>query len=131
MKIENVPQDSKYFEHLNVRDFYYAQDDEGNYHRVASLGWEAKNEALSITWDNILNEAETVREEVLARKKSPLAYHIRKRLFTVGLLASYSGIPKRKIKKHLQYDEFEQLDGDMLQRYADTLNMPVEELKKV
>jgi hypothetical protein len=131
MKVNDVPQDGKFFDKLNVRDFYYAQDDNGNYCKVASVGWEVKNEALSLTWDNILDEAETVRKEVLARKKSPLAYHIHRRLFTVGLLSSYSGIPKRKIKKHLKYDQFEQVDDDTLQRYADTLNMSVEELKKV
>jgi hypothetical protein len=131
MKIEEVPQDSRFFENVNVRDFYYALNEEGNYCKVASLGWDAKNDALSLTWDHIMEDAETIRQEVLAKKKSPLAYHMEIRLFDINILASYSGIPKRTIKKHLKYEEFERIERAFLEKYAETLHITVEELKKV
>ncbi|MDR3261011.1 MAG: hypothetical protein LBT78_04165 [Tannerella sp.] len=131
MKIEEVPQDNKYLGQTTLRDFYYALDEDGNYRRVASVGWDVKNEALSLAWERISEEAEAVRQEALAGKKSPLAYHMERRLFDIGLLASYSGIPKKTIKKHLQPGEFARLDEATLERYAGILNISVEELKKV
>jgi hypothetical protein len=131
MKIEDVPQDSRFLDDTNVRDIYYAMDSDGRYRQVTSVGWEPKNEALALTWENILEEAELLRQDVLARKKSPLAYHMKTHLFNVGILASYSGISKKVVKKHLQPEEFEQLDDATLKKYADVLNITVEELKKV
>ncbi|MDR2691236.1 MAG: hypothetical protein LBB73_02905 [Dysgonamonadaceae bacterium] len=131
MKKEEVPQDGRFLKHTNLRDIYYALDENGNYCQVQSVGWEAKNEALSLTWENILDEAESVRREVLKGEKSPLAYHIQVRLFDVGMLSAYSGIPKKTIKKHLQAKEFERIDDAFLEKYANTLDMTVDELKKV
>jgi spore germination protein GerM len=130
MKVEEVPQDGQYLACSNIRDIYYALDENGNYSQVASVGWNVKNEALSLTWENISEEAELVRQEVLAGKKSPLAYHMERLLFSPSLLAAYSGIPKKTIKKHLLPDEFAQLDETFLQKYADILNITIDELKK-
>ncbi|MDR3269662.1 MAG: hypothetical protein LBT83_11435 [Tannerella sp.] len=131
MKIEDVPQDNKYLGQTTLRDVYYALDENGEYCQVTSVGWEAKNEALALTWEHISEEAEALRQEVLAGKKSPLAYHMEVRLFDMGLLASYTGIPKKTIKKHLQAGEFALLDDASLQIYAEALSMRVEELKRV
>ncbi|MDR2628063.1 MAG: hypothetical protein LBC40_08540 [Dysgonamonadaceae bacterium] len=131
MKVEEVPQDSRFLDDTNLRDIYYALDSDGNYCQVRSVGWEPKNEALSLTWDTISEEAESLREEVLAGEKSPLAYHMTMHLLDVNLLAAYSGIPKKAIKKHLQPKVFEQLDDATLQKYAAVLNITVEELRKV
>ncbi|MDR1764273.1 MAG: hypothetical protein LBR64_10070 [Dysgonamonadaceae bacterium] len=130
MKKEEVPQDGGYLEKTNVRDVYYALDENGDYCQVLSDGWEPKTEALSMTWDNIREEAEEVRKEVIDGKKSPLAYHLQVNLMDISLLSAYSGIPKKLIKKHLQPEEFEKLDGETLEKYAQTLNITVDELKK-
>ncbi|MDR1667175.1 MAG: hypothetical protein LBS03_05730 [Bacteroidales bacterium] len=131
MKVEEVPQDGGYLKNTHLRDIYYALDDEGNYRQVASIGWEPKNDALNLTWDLIAEDAEAVRQDVLAGKKSPLAYHMAVRLFSVGLLASYSGISKKNIRKHLQAKAFEQIDEAVLAKYAETMHMSVDELKKL
>jgi hypothetical protein len=131
MKVEEVPQDNQYLGKTNVRDIYYALDEEGNYRQVSSLGWEAKNQALSLTWESISDDAEAIRRDVLAGKKSPLAYHMETHLLHAGLLASYCGIPRKTVKKHMQPDAFEQLDDAFLQKYADAIRITVEELKKV
>jgi hypothetical protein len=131
MKVEEVPQDGGYLKDTNLRDIYYALDDEGNYRQVASIGWEPKNDALNLTWDLIAEEAEDIRRDVLAGKKSPLAYHMTIRLFNVGLLASYSGISKKIIKRHMQPKEFERIDRTTLAKYAEAMHMSEEELKKI
>ncbi|KAA6333797.1 hypothetical protein EZS27_017829 [termite gut metagenome] len=131
MKVEEVPQDAGFFAHTNLRDIYYALDENGNYRQVPSVGWEPKTEALSLVWENISDEAQAIRQEVLTGKVSPLAYHIETHLFSVKMLASYMGIPSKTIKKHLQPDVFAQLDDDFLQKYAEMLSVTVEELKRV
>ncbi|MDR0843985.1 MAG: hypothetical protein LBN71_02100 [Tannerella sp.] len=131
MKIEDVPQDSRYLEHTNVRDIYYATDEDGNYRQVTSVGWAPKNDALSMTWETISETAENIRKEVLAGEKSPLAYHIEMHLFNVGILSSYTGISRKLIKKHLQPEVFNRLDEATLEKYAEVMNITVEELKKV
>ena len=131
MKAKEVPQDLKYFKDVVIRDLTYAVDDDGRYTSVVSDGWDVKNDALGIVWEDILEECEPIRRLVLAQKLSPIAYHMKRNLQNIGLLSAYSGIPKRKIKKHLRYDDFMQLDDVTLQRYADALRLSVEELKKV
>ena len=131
MKTNKVPQDLKYFKDNVIRDLNYALDEEGNYTSIVSDGWDVKNDALGIVWEDILEECEPIRQQVLAKKISPIAYHMKKNLQDIGLLSAYSGIPKRKIKKHLRYEEFMKLDEATLQKYADALRLSVEELIKV
>ncbi|MDR2138953.1 MAG: hypothetical protein LBP50_05345 [Tannerella sp.] len=131
MKIEDVPQDDKYLGRTTLRDVCYALDENGEYRQVISVGWEVKNEALSLAWESISEEAEAVRHEVLAGKKSPLAYHMEKHLFDTGLLASYAGFSGKTVRKHLHPDVFARLDDRVLGRYAEVLNISIEELKQV
>ena len=131
MKVKEVPQDLKYFKDNLIRDLNYALDEDGHYTSIISDGWDVKNDALSIVWEDILAECEPIRQQVLEKKISPIAYHMKKNLQDVGLLSTYSGIPKRKIKKHLRYEEFMKLDETTLQKYADALRLSVEELKQV
>jgi hypothetical protein len=76
-------------------------------------------------------EIEPVRIQVLEGQLSPLAYHIQRYLFNVKLLSSYTGIPKRHIKKHLKPDNFNQLDEITLKKYASAFGITVQDLKKV
>ena len=121
MNIKDVPQDEKYFKDTNIRDICYAVDEEGKYRQVASVGWEAKNQALALTWEHISEEARAIKEEVLAQKKSPLAYYMHLRLYSVGLLSAYTGISRRIIKKHLKPDGFSAAGPDYWEKYAKVL----------
>ena len=131
MKTEEVPQDLQFFKDNVIRDVMYAVDENGNYTSVLSDGWSVKNDALNAVWDDIREQCEEIRVQVMAREVSPLAYHMKKSLLSIGMLASYAEIPKRKIKKHLNYDEFMKLDNETLRKYADAMRITVEELKCV
>ena len=131
MKTEDVPQDLLYFKNNVIRDVMYAVDENGHYTSVVSDGWSVKNEALSTVWEDIREQCEEIRRQVLAKEVSPLAYHIKKSLLDIGLLSAYAEIPKRKIRKHLQYNEFMKLDEHTLQQYADAMRITVNELKQV
>jgi len=131
MKKEDVPQDLRYFKDYVVRDFTYAIGENGNYEQVVSDGWSVKNDAVGAFWDDIREQCEEIRRKVLPGKLSPLAYHIKKSMQDVGILSAYSEIPKRKIRKHLKYDEFMKLDENTLQKYAYAMRITVDELKRV
>jgi len=93
--------------------------------------WEINLDACEMVMANHFEEIEPVRNQILAGKLSPLAYHIESKFFTVSLLSSYTGISKRHIKKHLQPEDFNQLDEVTLTKYATALGISVEDLKKV
>lgn len=131
MDIKEVPQDSKYLQDTVMRDITYAVDPEGNYHAVQSLGWSPKNEALEVTLDSINDECEEIKKRVLAGEASTLEYHMKKCLMSIELLSDYTGIPKRKIRKHLRPGDFAALGNDILQKYADTMRISVEQLKNL
>jgi hypothetical protein len=93
--------------------------------------WETKAVAFSMEMESHIQEIEPIRNQVLEGKLSPLAYHIQAKFFDFKLLSSYSGIPKRHIKKHLKPENFNRLGEDTLTKYAVAFGISVEELKKV
>lgn len=131
MKVNEVPQDMKYYKDSHVRDVTYALDDTGHYTTVMSCGWEAKNDALDIAWDEIENQCNEVLERVKTGQTSLLEYYATKNLMSIDLLSSYSGFSKRTIRKHFNPKTFAALDDKTLSIYAEVLRITVEELKKL
>ncbi|MDR1097153.1 MAG: hypothetical protein LBL57_03375 [Tannerella sp.] len=131
MKKEEVPQDLQFFKDGVIRDVMYAVDEDGKYTPVISDGWQVKNDALTAVWDDIHEQCAEIRRQVQAQQASPLAYHMKMALQDVAMLASYADVPKRKIRRHLKYDEFMKADETVLQKYADALRITVEDLKRV
>jgi hypothetical protein len=128
MKKNDVPQDEGLSEGL-FEDICYALDENGNYTVVPTTGWQPKTDAMLQAWDVIHEKVEQVRQQVLAGELSPVAYYMEKNLMDVKLLADYSGLPKRKIRKHLKPDHFAGLDNQILMRYAETFGISVEMLR--
>jgi hypothetical protein len=131
MKVKEVPQDARVYINTVFSDMSYALDDDGNYVPVFSDGWEVKNDALDIALDSVNEKCEEKRQQVLAGKLSPLAYHLEKNLMDVGLVAKYTGLRRRTVKKHLKPDIFAALEDSVLQQYADALRITTEELRTV
>lgn len=131
MKIEDVPQDLKYFKGTVIRDVDYAVDADGRYQAVRSDGWAPKNEALEVTMDAIDEECQEILDRVHRGETSPLEYHAAKNVMPIDLLSDYTGISKRNIRKHFDPKKFASLDEDTLATYADALRITVDELKSV
>ena len=128
MKKKEVPQD----EGLNegrFEDVCYALDENGNYVAVLSTGWDPKTDALMQAWEVIDEKVEEVRQQVLSGAVSPIAFYMEKNLMDVKLLSDYTGLPKRKIRKHLKPDRFKDLDDKTLALYAETFGISVEILR--
>jgi hypothetical protein len=128
MKKKEVPQDEGLSDGL-FEDICYALDENGNYVIVPTTGWQPKTDALLQAWEVIHEKIEQVRQQVLAGELSPIAYYMEKNLMDVKLLSEYTDLPKRKIRKHLKPDRFNQLDEKILARYAETLGITVETLR--
>jgi hypothetical protein len=128
MKKKEVPQDEGLMEG-RFEDVNYALDENGNYVAVLSKGWAPKNDAMLQAWDVIHEKVEQVRQEVVAGKVSPIAYYMEKNIMNLSLLADYVELPKRKVRKHLKPEKFALLDDNILQRYAATFEISLEELK--
>ena len=128
MKTKEVPQDEGLYEGI-LEDVYYALDEDGKYTVVTSTGWQPKTDALLQAWDEIHEKIEQVRQKVLSGELSPIAYFMEKNLMDIKLLADYADLPKRKVRKHLKPERFIKLDDHILQRYAETFGITMEELR--
>lgn len=128
MKREQVPQDDENLLEGRTREVCYAVDEKGNYVQVLSSGWEPKNAALNQAWEQINAEAKEALEQIKAGKVSPLAFFMARCMFDVKLLSDYTDIPKRKIKAHLEPENFRQLDEATLGKYAEAFSISIDEL---
>ena len=128
MKKHEVPQDNADLLEDKAMDLCYAVDENMNYVTVPSHGWAPKNAALLQAWDVIYGRMEATRQQILQGKLSPIAYYMEKNIMDVKLLATFIGLPKWKVRRHLKPTGFRKLDEKLLRRYADIFHVPVEAL---
>ena len=99
--------------------------------KTLSQVWEEKLDAHAIASGYHAQKLDMIRRQVQDGQVSPLAYYIHKNMLTVGMLAAYTGIPKRHVKKHLKLEPFNRLSDEELKKYADVFEISTEKLKKV
>ncbi len=126
---EDVPQDDDM--NAGVPEIVYAVDKDGRYVTVQSVGWRPKNIANSQAWEIIEEDVIAEIQLIKAGKRSPLAYHMAKNLMDAGLMSSYAGLPRWRVKRHLKSKIFKRLAPEILQRYADIFGVSVEQLHQV
>lgn len=129
MKKEDVPQQGGL--NAGCREVNYATDATGNYTLEPSVGWEAKNIALRQAWEVIIEQLREVIVEIKAGKKSALAYHMVKNQMDPSLLATYSGVARWRVKRHLKPGVFAKLDSTALAPYEELFGVDVERLRSV
>lgn len=130
MKKKDVPQDNEGIHEGKFRDLCYATDEDGNYTTVHSTGWSPKNTALLQAWELVNKKLDETKKKVLAGELSPLAFFMGQNVMTTKLLGQYTGIPRWKVKRHLKPKHFIKLDDITLQKYADALNITIQDLKQ-
>lgn len=129
MKKEEIPQDKSALVGVTT-EVTYAVDADGKYISERSTGWEVKTEALNIAWDDVERKIHEAKEKVIKGEASPILYFMEKKLMDVGILASYTGFWKWRVKKHLKPAAFQKLSEDKLRKYAELFEISIEELKK-
>ncbi|HEX3933479.1 MAG TPA: hypothetical protein VHW43_02290 [Puia sp.] len=130
MKKEDIPQDTGAFGKI-TKEVQYATDDAGNYSTGLSEGWEVKNSANDAAWQDIEERVRIARERVLNKEASPLLYFMELKLMDIKVLAGYTGFYTWQIRRHMKPAIFKKLSDRRLRRYAEVLEVRVEDLKSM
>lgn len=128
MKKSEVPQDGRP-EYGGERRAVYAIDDSGHYATVPSAGWRADE----IVNQQAVDEYRRLADDALARARAGLAsvleFHMYDRRMELETLAQATGLWRWRVRRHLRPERFAHLSPALLQRYADALGVPVEQLR--
>ena len=129
MKVKEVPQDDiKTFKGFGTKAIY-AVDENGQYTRIPTNGWEMEEVVLRDVVDDFAKLTEESKSRVIKGQTSPIEYYMNKYLMDLPALAAGIGLAKWRVKRHFSPSVFSKLNDKMLQRYADFFNMDVVDLK--
>lgn len=129
MEKDKVPQDKSNLTKNNVKELLYATDENGNYTTTLSTGWEPKTIALTNSIEEINERIADAKQQVLNGEVSPIVYFMEINKMDLTILASYVGFWKWRVKRHFKPSVFAKLNHKILQKYADTFEISIEELK--
>jgi len=129
MKKHEVPQEESMLE--GHQRACYAIDEQGRYTVVGSIGWEVEKVVNSQANEEVRQAIVDALTRCRAGKASPLAYHMARRQMDPAILSAYSGVSRLRIRWHMRPGPFARLPEDMLRRYADAMNLPVDELRRL
>ena len=129
MKKKDVPQDHGIFGEWHA--ICYVTDENGEYVRATSSGWEPTNVANGIAWEFINEGLAEVAERIRRAELSPLVYYMKKNLMDVKMLSRYTGFAVWRVKRHLKPGVFKNLDDATLQRYASVFNITPEQMRDI
>ncbi|MCX7551467.1 hypothetical protein [Xanthomarina sp. F2636L] len=131
MKKDEVPQDKSNLETANFKELCYAVDENGEYTTVNSSGWDPKTIALNKAIEDINERVEDAKKRVLSNQTSPIEYYMELHKMDLAILASYVGLWKWRVKRHFKPRVFNTLSNNILQKYADTFDISLEQLKNI
>lgn len=131
MEKEKVPQDKGNLTQSNLKELVYATDENGDYTTALSTGWEPKTIALSNSIDEINERIADARQQVENGEVSPICYYMEINKMDLTILSSYVGMWKWRVKRHFKPAVFAKLSNTILQKYADTFEISVNELKNI
>ncbi|WP_395046988.1 hypothetical protein [Flavobacterium sp.] len=129
MKKDEVPQDKGNLSKSNMKELVYATDENGSYTTALSTGWEPKTIALSNSIDEINERIAAAKEQVKSGEVSPIVYFMEFSKMDISVLSSYVGMWQWRVKRHFKPVVFAKLSDKILQKYAETFNISVEELR--
>lgn len=131
MKKNEVPQDESKLEKANIREMYYALDENGAYTTELSTGWDPKTIALDNAIKQIEERVAAAKERVIKDQSSPLEYYMELNKMDLPILASYVGIWKWRVKRHFKPSVFKRLSQKTLEKYAEVFNISIEDLQHI
>lgn len=126
MKKSDVPQDKG-----KLTELCYVVDEKGDYTTINSTGWEPKKIALENAIQEINERSAAAKSRVLNNETSPIEYYMELNKMDLNILASYVGLWSWRVKRHFKPKVFKNLSDKILQKYADTFEISVEQLKDV
>lgn len=128
MDIKDIPQhDSPSYNGL--KKVVYATKG-GQYQAASSTGWDDESYATEMAVAELDAQTQAAREAVLQGTHSPLYYHMFRLRHDEASLAAAAGVWQWQLRRHLRAAVFAKLPEKTLQKYADALQMSVEELQR-
>lgn len=111
------------------RELFYHFDREKGF--TQQVAYQNPNNQVIIkqSWDEAELRMEEIRQQVIAGKLSPIAYHMERILMEVPMLAAYTGFSKWRVKRHLKPKIFRNLGEETLKHYASVFGITIDELK--
>lgn len=131
MKKKDVPQDKSNLESSGFKELCYAVNEKGEYTTEKSSGWEPKTIALDNAMKDIQARVKLAKEKVERNETSPIEYYMEAAKMDIPILASYVGMWKCSVKRHLKPRKFNRLSDKVLQKYADVFEISIEQLKNI
>jgi hypothetical protein len=128
MKISEVPQD-KIKTLQGVKKSLYAVDDQGNYTRATTSGWEAEEVVLAQVIDDFEEKAGVAALRVKNNETSPIEYFMYKKWMDPLTLAQVMGFYRWQVKRHFKPAVFKKLADKTLHEYARTFGVSIDALK--
>ena len=129
MRKGEVPQDKGNLSKSNMKELVYATDEKGNYTTTLSSGWEPKTIALSNSIEEINERIAVAKGKVLKGEISPICYFMELHKMDINILSSYVGIWEWRVKRHFKPKVFATLSDKILQKYASTFSISIEDLR--
>ena len=131
MKVKEVPQDDiKTFKGFGTKAMY-AVDENGQYTRIPTSGWEMEEVVLHDVVDDFAKLAEDAKIRVFKGETSPIEYYMNKYYMDLPALARGMGLARWRVKRHFNPNVFNKLNRKMLQEYADFFNTDIDTLKNI
>jgi len=131
MKVKEVPQDDiKTFKGFGTKAMY-AVDENGQYTRIPTSGWEMEEVVLRDVVDDFAKLAEEAKSRIINGETSPIEFYMNKYFMDLPALAAGMGLAKWRVKRHFSPNVFNKLNEKMLQRYADFFNIELAQLKQI
>lgn len=128
MKKENVPQDKSSLSDKNIRELYYAVDQEGKYTTALSTGWTPKTIVQEATLELLEQRIQQAQTDVKKGLVSPVVYFMEVHRMDWATLAAYMNQWVWTTKRHAKPRVFKKLKPKILQKYASVFQISVEEL---
>lgn len=128
MKKSEVPQDESSLKNKDIKEMYYAVDDDGNYTTELSSGWEPKTMVQNLTLEVLNERIEWAKQQALAGKLSPIVYYMEKSRMDWPTLADYMDMWTWRVKRHQKPNVFVKLSPAIKKKYAEVFQIPLDEL---
>lgn len=129
MKKSDVPQDKSNLESASFKELCYAVDENGEYTTAQSTGWTPKTIALDNAIEDINERVKDAKNRVMNNETSPIEYYMELHKMDLGILASYVGMWKWRVKRHFKPKVFKRLSKKTLQKYANVFEISIAQLK--
>ncbi len=128
MEIKDIPQDDSESYHGHLKVIYGTRD--GRYEAGTSSGWQDEAYATEMAVAELDEQTRAAREAVARGEYSPLYYHMFRFRHDESGLAMAAGVWKWQLRRHLRPEIFAKLPDKTLQKYADALQISIDELKR-